>query len=232
MASELEGSDTRVMKRALLLVCLLLGVALVGCGSEAPSATAVRAAAATSKPASTLGPTAVPTAATTTTPTPDPTTKPKPTRTPAMTPKPTRTPTVKTATKRQAASAYLAAATRFDRTLNKLETKYGSKSDGTSQRTMQALASKAAGEFIVQIRAIEFPKSNSKAAKALIREAAAYMRAARIASKASDHKVLALYANDAAKAQKAGSRRAATLRQGLGLGRPPADSKGHSGRRF
>jgi hypothetical protein len=97
---------------------------------------------------------------------------------------------------------------------------------------MHALASKAAGEFIIDVRAIEFPKADSKAAKALLRQAAAYMRAERQASKAPDDKVLRLYATDASKAQAAGSRRAEALRKGLGLRRPPADSNGRSGRRF
>jgi hypothetical protein len=135
-------------------------------------------------------------------------------------------------TNREAASAYLAVANTFNKTMNGLAAKYGSTRSAKAQRTLQALASKAAGTFIVGVRAIDFPKADAAAARALIKQASIYLRAARMASKAPDDAVFDLLAKDALAAQARCSRLAASLRNELGLRRPPADSRGRSERRF
>ncbi len=191
-------------------MCVFLVVALCGCSPEAPSPTPRVAVVATPKP----------------TPTPAPTPPP----TPKPTPKPTPTP--RTLTRGEAAAAYSSVADTFNKSMNSLVAKYGSSRSAEAKRTLQALASKAAGTFIVGVRAIEFPNADAAAARALIKQAAVYMQAARMASKAPDDAVFELLAKDALAAQARCSRLAASLRKELGLRRPPADSRGRAERRF
>ena len=135
MASMGTRSRTAPMRRSLVPACLLLMVALVGCSSEVPTGAPKVAEVATR----TLTPS----------PTPVPTLSP--------TPRPTSKPTARSMTRREAATAYLKAATTFNKRMKRWRGRYGLTSKGTAQRTLQAEASKATGQFIIELRAIRFP---------------------------------------------------------------------------
>ena len=160
-----------------------------------------------------------------------PTPLPDPVAAPQVTPKPTAPPP-RALTRSEAGSAYLKVATAFNKTMDRLARKYGVTSKGTAQRTLQAQASKAAGTFIIDLRTIRFPKADVADAKALMRQTVAFMNASKAAARSSDDAVLGLMLADVAKAQRAASRLAASLRRDLGLRRPPADTRGRSDRRF
>ena len=190
--------------RRCLGVLVLAAALLGGCASQ-PVAQAASAEAAVTTPT----PTPTPTPAST----PAPTASPSPTATPSPTPSPTPA----TLTIAQAATAFLAIATPYNKAITAAYNKYGKTLTLKSQKAYLAAVATAEAAFIAGFKKIAFPPEVTGKAAALLDARVVSQERILGASKSTTWASFDANASGAHQADGIAADKAAILRDALGL---------------